>query len=63
MLCSWRTGSRTWFQTGSDGTPVKRKAFCYRDGFLARDLALSLSLSLERAASSMPVPPRDMKQQ
>jgi len=39
MLCSWRTGSRTWFQTGSDGTPVKRKEFCYRDGFLARDLA------------------------
>jgi hypothetical protein len=39
MLCSWRTGSRTWFQTGSDGTPDKRKEFCYRDGFLARDLA------------------------
>lgn len=38
MLCSWRTGSRTWFQTGSDGTPVKRKDFRYRDGFLARDL-------------------------
>jgi len=39
MLCSWRTGSRTWFQTGSDGTPVKRKEFCYRVGFLVRDLA------------------------
>jgi hypothetical protein len=59
MLCSWRTGSRTWFQTGSDGTPVKRKAFCYCDGFLDRDLVLSL----ERAASSMPVTTSDMKQQ
>jgi len=40
MLCSWRTGSRTSFRTGSDDTPVKSKAFCYRDSFLARDLAI-----------------------
>jgi len=38
MLCSWRTGSRTSFRKGSDDTPVKSKAFSYRDGFLARDL-------------------------